>query len=380
VNVVIVNFLSMSASSGAATRIKAISEGMDSLGAPVRVVTAAAPPDEGDSQVSRWLNLGRTAWDVRRNTLKLIAEERPDVVYIRSYPGAYPLLARRLCAKRIPFVVEVHTVGPSEYIATGNALRGRVYARLEHPLLARAAGIVAVTDELRQRALEVAGRDVPSIALGNGMDTLITPLRSRAETRRQMGVREDASVIVMAGFTSPWHGVDRALQMVRALPPDFGELWLIGAHSAGDRSHICEEAARLGLERSVRVFPWMEERETATLVAAADLGLGPLALDRKGLVEAAPLKIRFYLSLGIRVLVNYVDSGLHPDDSFAMHVDSADAGELATGVTRLLSRAPVGAQAQRAAAERFSWQTVCQSIMRFLSHVVGDPQPGTSGE
>ena len=252
-----------------------------------------------------------------------------------------------------------------------------MYARLERPLFARAEGIVAVTDELRRQALEVAGRDVPSIVLGNGVDTSITPLRSRAETRRRLEVREDASVIVMAGFTSPWHGVDRALKMVRALPPDFGELWLIGAHSAGDRSHILEEAARLGLERSVRVFPWMEERETATLVAAADVGLGPLALDRKGLVEASPLKTRLYLSLGIRVLFNYVDSGVHADDCFAMRVDSADAGELATAMTRLLCRTTVSAQARRAAEERFSWQAVCQSILGFLSRVVGTWQNRT---
>jgi hypothetical protein len=38
--------------------------------------------------------------------------------------------------------------------------------------------------------------------------------------------------------------------------------------------------------------------------------IGPLALGRKGLSEAAPLKVRDYVSLGIPTFINYMDTNL----------------------------------------------------------------------
>jgi len=51
--------------------------------------------------------------------------------------------------------------------------------------------------------------------------------------------------------------------------------------------------------------------------------VGPLALARKGLSEAAPLKVRDYVSLGIPTFINYLDTNLNLcDDSALMQASS----------------------------------------------------------
>jgi hypothetical protein len=44
------------------------------------------------------------------------------------------------------------------------------------------------------------------------------------------------------------------------------------------------------------------------IMAAADFGIGPLALHRKGMSEATPLKVRDYLIHGLPVLIAHLDT------------------------------------------------------------------------
>ena len=80
-------------------------------------------------------------------------------------------------------------------------------------------------------------------------------------------------------------------------------------HATFRKGLIDRDAKSLGIRDRVRMFPWMDERRAAELINAADIGLGPLALERKRLREASPLKTRMYLSLGVPILINYRDPG-----------------------------------------------------------------------
>ena len=368
----IATLLQPTSRSGAAERLAGVEAGLSAYGAKVEVVSASGLDLSGKvSQLVRWGRLLRSARRMRQDVLSALTSDKPDCVYIRRFPADYWVIARRLRALHIPYVVEVHSVGSAEYRAEAKGLRGRIYAALEVPTIRGCAGVVAVTEELRQAALEAAGVAIPSIVIGSGVDTSIVSSETREDVRRRLGVDQDARVMVMAGFEAPWHGADRALGILAALPWPDSELWLVGSTYSPRTVRITAEADSLGLRSRVRLFAWMGDQETADLVGAADVGLGPLAMDRKGLQEATPLKTRLYLSLGIPVLINYRDSEINGDEAFVASVDSNEPAALAAAVQPLLKReGRLGEKARSYAENRLDWKAVGRRTGGFIEEVV----------
>lgn len=198
-----------------------------------------------------------------------------------------------------------------------------------------------------------------------------TVKKSRKEVRQMLGVPDSLPVLVMAGFSRPWHGVDRALALLAGLPAPI-ELWLIGAQRETDKRYIENMAPEYGVDGAVRVFPWLNKSNTADLVAAAEAGIGPLALDRKHMTEAQPLKVRFYLALGLPVLINYRDPGLLNDNlPFVSYVPSNEPDALASGVGKLLHLSPDERRRIRAyAIENLSWKAIASETKVFLAHLL----------
>ena len=102
-------------------------------------------------------------------------------------------------------------------------------------------------------------------------------------------------LIFLSGTWAPWHGFDR-LERLAALHPQFifdiyGD---VGEHKFKETNvKYCGELECGGIE----------------LIAETYLaGIGPLALDRKGMVEACPLKVRDYLRVGLPVIASYTDT------------------------------------------------------------------------
>ena len=179
--------------------------------------------------------------------------------------------------------------------------------------------------------------------------------------------------MVMAGVEAPWHGTDLALRILERLPSHDAELWLIGITQPSVRDSIDRDARSLGIRDQVRMFPWMDERRAAELINAADIGLGPLALERKRLREASPLKTRMYLSLGVPILINYRDPGIDTSQAFVAHLDSLDPSELASAAAALLGRQDLRGSARRYAREGLGWSVATRGFERFIAQVGGTP-------
>jgi glycosyltransferase involved in cell wall biosynthesis len=133
-----------------------------------------------------------------------------------------------------------------------------------------------------------------------------------------------------------------------------------------------QEIARdLGVEGRLRVFPSLESTSLAEVLAAADIGIGPLALDRNGMREAQPIKVRLYLASGLPVLYNYVDPRLRETLSFVSYVPSTDPRDIAAGVAKLRDLGPDRAGPVRAfATAHLSWAAVAAETREFLSELL----------
>lgn len=313
---------------------------------------------------------------VAREARRLVDELAPDMVYVRPFPLDWPLLLRGLARRGVPYVCELNTMIADEYRSLGQPLKGRLYEWFYARSIRSATAILPVTSEIGRWAERIAGVTKPAMMAGNGVEPDRLPALSteaREQARRRFGVGVQQRIFAIAGFASPWHGFDRAIAMLPHLDPAVS-LWLIGAESERAETEVRAVAERVGVQSRVQVFPRLDPAAVAERLVAADVGLGPLALDRKGMAEAQPIKVRLYLALGLPVLYNYVDPRLDAALPFLGHVDSARPEDLAAAAARLLERSVGQHDAARAfALQRLTWSTIAGETRQFLAGLVRPP-------
>jgi len=225
--------------------------------------------------------------DATRQLVRMIATCAPDVAYLR-YDLFLPPLTKLL--RSVATVVELNSDLAREIRLWDERLPGtKAYERLNKRLtLGHAAGIVCTAHEL-QRSVVPSSVKAPCIVIGNGVDlATMTPLAAP---------RNDRPRAVYIGFPGqPWQGVDKLLHLAKLSPDVDFDLIGLARNDLGDE-----------LPANVTVHGVLERHEYEAVFAASDIGVGPLALHRKGLEEAATLKIREYLAYGLPTLLAQLD-------------------------------------------------------------------------
>jgi glycosyltransferase involved in cell wall biosynthesis len=378
VKVLYVSAVRLASRTGDAEHVIAVCRQMARQGDEVNLVAVGGTettPDESGLRIHAE-PAGRSAVGmitrVAARARRLVRELRPDIVYVRPFPLDWLFLLRRLRHDGPPYVCELNTVIAAEYRSKGQPLKGWIYEWFYALSIRNALGIVAVTDEIGAWANRISGVRKPILIAGNGVDPdriRLPVAEERATVRAQLSVPADTLVLAMVGFGRPWHGADRAIAMLTYLGANV-QLWLIGAEpSASARAAAMARALRV--DGRLRVFPRLESAGLAELLAAADVGLGPLALDRNLMVEAQPIKVRHYLASGLPVLYNYVDPKLHGTLPFVSYVPSTEPQDLAAGIDRLRDLRPDRESVRAFAIEHLSWAAIAAETRRFLSDVLG---------
>jgi glycosyltransferase involved in cell wall biosynthesis len=203
----------------------------------------------------------------------------------------------------------------------------------------------------------------------NAFDAADLPeLDLRTQTRADYGARDGDTVLVMAGFGFPWHGVDRAIRAMELLD-DSHHLWLVGASSEADRM-LVEENSTPKSRRRIRIFERMPPDELIQLFAGGDVGLGSLAFDRHSLTEAQPMKVALYLALGLPVIINYNDVRLVGDYPFVGRMTSREPAALVEALDQLKPITPaLRAQTAQYAAHHLSWMEAARHTVELIDSI-----------
>ncbi|MCK8487312.1 glycosyltransferase [Paenibacillus sp. MBLB2552] len=237
--------------------------------------------------------LGRTA---RFKALSAqVRAWRPDVIYHR-FDLYYPSLPRLL--RDYPSVLEINSNDVGELALEGGSLSPR---RLYHLLtrglvLAAAGGFVFVSGELAEadgfrryvKSYTVIGNGIPLDQFAAGQE------RGEALTHDGM---EPVRFVFMSSPGQAWQGLDEIARLAAAKPD-----WrfdIIGP----ERAEL--EAAKLQAPANLVFHGHMTRERYQPLLDRADLAIGTLALYRKGMEEASPLKVREYLANGLPVIAAY---------------------------------------------------------------------------
>lgn len=236
-----------------------------------------------------------------RELLSRISRWQPDVVYLR-YCTYQPGFGRLFALA--PVVVEVNSDDTTEiHFASRTshvynlASRGRV--------LKRASGIACVTNELAHSA-SFAAFSAPRVVIGNGISLAGIP--QRATTPGNSRPR----LFFMGSGDWEWHGIDKILLLARLRPRWRFDI-VGGARMRG-----------LNLPPNVVGHGQLAHADYAELLHTADVAVSTLAIHRKGLEEASPLKTREYLAAGVPAIIAYSDTDFLRGAPFLLQLPNAE--------------------------------------------------------
>ena len=210
-----------------------------------------------------------------------VRRSHADLVYLR-YDVFLPTLAAAFGRSKL--VVELNSNVGAELQARSQTVAR--YERLQRRLLLRRAdGAVAVTTEL-ERELRRNRPSLATVTIANGIEL------GAVRNSEQNG---GAPRLVYIGEAVFWQGVDKIIQLAEARPS-----WSFDLVGVGD----------LSVPPNVTCHGFLARDGYAQLLARADVALGTLALHRKQMQEASPLKVRRYLEFGLPLILGYTDTDL----------------------------------------------------------------------
>lgn len=333
------------------------------LGADVGVFCLSAAPERGARPAQHLpasLFLYRNAYLGRiRATLRVtraVARSNPDVVYLR-YSLFLPPPVRLMQTVRT--VVEVNSDDRQEYLHRSRKLA--LYNDLNRRLLFKGArGFVSVTQELSDYAAS-SNREARRVTVTNGVNLRDEPPLPPAANARPR-------LVFLGVAPEPWHGVDKILWLAAALP-EF------------DFDIVCPPSSQAPpVTQNVHVHGFLEHGRYEAILANADVALGTLALHRKGMQQAAPLKVREYLVRGIPTIIGYDDPDLDDDPWFVLKLPNTESNVRdSVGAVRAFVLAAAGRRIERAEiAHRIDIGVKEKRRVEFLEEIVtgkrsGDP-------
>jgi len=208
----------------------------------------------------------------------------PDLIYLRQStvsPSVVILAAAR------PTVVELNTLDLAE-LRMQSRLRYYYAAATRDLVLRRARGLVVVTHEIAQHA-SVRGLGRATEAIPNSIDLADHPsLRAPHNATPR--------IVFIGAPRLPWAGVDKIPRLARRFPD-----WEFDVIGPG-RAEMPDPPP------NIRIHGLLDRAAYLPILARADAAMGPLALYRKQMTEASPLKVAEYLAYGIPTIIGYTDT------------------------------------------------------------------------
>jgi len=230
---------------------------------------------------------------------KRVFEWKPDMIYFRYNPP-YPPLPKLF--RSIPTVVELNTDDVEEY-RLGSVHR-YWYNRLTRGNVYRpAAGLVSVSYELTQLP-NIMKYHKQTLVLANAIDLKTYPQLPVPDNQRPR-------LAFMGAERLPWHGEDKITWLAQQLP-EF------------DFDFIGTDGKRLDLPPNATAYGYLARDEYEQVLRKTDVAIGTLALHRKHMKEACPLKVREYLAFGLPTIIAYQDTDFMEGAEFLLSIPNTE--------------------------------------------------------
>jgi hypothetical protein len=207
-----------------------------------------------------------------------------SIIYYR-YDLYHPSFGR--IARKIPVIVEINSDDISEF-RLGNRLRHWYNRLTRRHIFSHAKSLIFESQQLAGLP-HFARFGKPYLVMSNSIDL--------EQFRHFPPPSNPNPVIVFVGSAhQPWHGVDKIL-------------WL-AHHFMRWRFDLVgpDQEEFEGIPSNVLFHGFLPQFQYESLLAGADVAIGPLSLYLIGKEESSPLKVREYLAGGLPTIIGYLDS------------------------------------------------------------------------
>ena len=231
---------------------------------------------------------------------KLLHSYKPDIIYMRYlkyYPGMIKIL------KNFSYIVEINS-DEFEEARHGTLLRFSFNSLTRNMLFKNASGFVSVSKELMTKN-HYKKFNKPYVVIGNGYS-----FESNIILKKTFN--EHTKLVFIGSPGQIWHGIDKLIVLAELLP-EF-ELHIVGP-SYEELKNIKKD-----FPANIIAHGYLCQEKAEELIASCDIGISTLALHRKNMHEASPLKSRQYLAQGLPIIIGYEDTDLLTDSPFILNI------------------------------------------------------------
>jgi glycosyltransferase involved in cell wall biosynthesis len=245
---------------------------------------------------------------------RALAEFRPDLIYAHwAYPDGWAAVELGHAAG-LPVVIKVH----GSDILVLSSYRGRRHRTIE--ALQRADGIVAVSQDLAQRMVEMGARVENIHVVYAGIDREVFRPGSSAAARGRLGLEPDIPIILFVGNLLPVKGLDVLVEASFLLKKDGVKFSCLLIGQGPMRDRLERQIASLQLQEQVHMLGVKPNEELPEWYRAATLFVLPSRSEGLPTVlrEAAACGTPFVASSvgGIPEIAHLVPSRLvQPEDA-----------------------------------------------------------------
>ncbi|MFT3892224.1 MAG: glycosyltransferase [Anaerolineales bacterium] len=211
---------------------------------------------------------------------------KPDLIYLRYGRYTWPL---DRIAHIAPMVVEINSDDLNE---------SRLYGRFLYwsnrftrsIFLKKAAGLIAVSHEIGELPANKQ-YSIPICVVSNGIDLeQYTPL---------LAPKNETPAITLVGKPNLWHGIEKLVPLAERYP-DL-TINIVGYTAQEFTDPVPSNFHLLG---------FLHRDQVKEVLRVSDAAFGTLALHRKQMEEASPLKVREAAAHGIPLILGYQDTDL----------------------------------------------------------------------
>jgi glycosyltransferase involved in cell wall biosynthesis len=307
---------------------------------------------------------------------KLIRRERPDILHTHTAKaGAVGRIAALLSGSARPAII-VHTFHGHVLRGYFNPVTAFGFRLLERWLATFTTALIAVSPEVRDDLVRLGvapARKFAIVRLGIQLDERVgADAGARAETRRILGVYQDAFVV---GWVGRMTGVKRTDDVLRALKGllDRGvDAYVCLVGDGPDREHLERYAHELGIVRRCLFLGYQDE--VGRFYHAID------ALILPSTNEGTPVSVIEALAAerpAVATRVGGIPDVIRPGiDGFLVEVGDAEAlaDQLAVLARDPARRAEMGAEGRANVLERYAVERLVDDVdVLYRSLLAGSP-------
>lgn len=223
------------------------------------------------------------------------------------------------------------------------------------------SAVVGITDEISRY---YNPDNTKSYTLGNGIEV------SSYKMRNAPSESDTIRLLFLAGTAgaSAWNGVDRIIAGIQNYKGTHTLKLIIGGN------HYEHFPAQYPF---VETPGYLSKKQTDALADTCHLGIGTLSLHRKGLNEAAALKVREYFARGLPVVIGYSDTDIeqHPEmKAYAYRIPNDESvpdmeGIIAFAKGMMQNQSHPQTMRQLASAH-LSWEVKMKDLLEFIQQAI----------